>query len=50
MNRRVLAAICLLLLAATGGCGDAPKDRIPTKIQPAPKEQPTEGSFDMKKN
>jgi hypothetical protein len=49
MIRPVLAAVCLLLLAATCGCEDKPKDQIPTKIQPPPKEQPTDGSFDMKK-
>ena len=49
MTRVVLAAVCLLLLAAIGGCGDTPKDQIPTKIQQPPKEQPTEGSFDVKK-
>jgi hypothetical protein len=49
MTRAVLAAVCLLLLVATCGCGDAPKDQIPDKIQQPPREQPTDGSFDMKK-
>jgi hypothetical protein len=49
MTRVVFAAVCLLLLAATCGCEDKPKDQIPTRIQQPPKEQPTEGSFDAKK-
>jgi hypothetical protein len=49
MARPVLVAVCLLVLAAVCGCGDAPKDQIPTKIQQPPREQPTEGSFDLGK-
>ena len=35
--------VLLVLAVAAGGCDDRPKDQVPTKIEPAPKQQPHAG-------
>jgi hypothetical protein len=48
MNRTVHVSLLVLLLSAwSSGCGNRPKDQIPAKIQPPPKEQPASGQSDL---
>jgi hypothetical protein len=48
MIRAMLVAVCLPVLAAANlGCGNAPKDQIPTKLQQPPREPPASGQFEM---
>jgi hypothetical protein len=44
MIRSVRLALLVLLLAAwSSGCGNAPRDQIPTKMQTPPREPPASG-------